>query len=278
MALAADTARLTAKRSHIYPQVVNAAVIFAGGFCAIGNADHGTAANKGRSYPFSIAAGAIPVGWAEAGVTGTGSSANKSQLLVEGRVIEQLAVTGVTAITDVGKWVYATDDGTFTLTRVAMNIPIGIIVDWYSGTSCDVYMLSFGELLALQACGGVARTWLVGVGTAGAATGNMATGIPAPCHGAIQSVFGVVIVEATDADVVQTINLEIGGTNVTGGVVTYQFDSAVGAKLAGTAVTAANVFHEGDLIDIETVATVAGTVADPGLVAIYCTYDILPGF
>lgn len=278
MALAADTPRLTAKRSHIYPQVVNAAVVFAGGLCAIGNADHGTAANIGRAYPFSIASGAIPVGMAEAGVTGTGSSANKVSLLAEGRVIEQLAVTGVTAITDVGKWVYATDDGTFTLTRVAKNIPIGIVVDWYSGTSTDTYMLSFGELLAIQASGGVHRTMCLGAVSAGETTGNALTGIVLPCHGIFTNFFGIVAVDATDADVDISINLEIGGTNVTGGVINWLFSSANGVKLACTAITAAATFHEGDLLDVEHVANVAVTATDPGLLNLYVEYDILPGF
>lgn len=279
MALAADTARLTAKRSHIYPQVVNAAVVYAGGLQAIGNADHGTAANRGRSYPFAIANGAIPVGFAEAGVTGTGSSANKSSILVEGRVQEQRAVTGVTAITDVGKWVYATDDDTLTLTRATLNIPVGIIVDWYSGTSCDVYFLSFGELLAIQAAGGIHRNVLVATMSAGAATGNIATGIVMPCHGVFTNIYGVCVVDATDADVDHSINFEIGGTNVTGGVLNWLFSTALGAKLACTAITPSTaVFHEGDLLDVETVANVAGTTSDPGLLNIYAEYDILPGF
>lgn len=57
-----------------------------------------------------------------------------------GRVI--LNVTGVTAITDIGKAVYATDDATFTLTNTS-GISIGTIVRWISGTKCVVQFKAF---------------------------------------------------------------------------------------------------------------------------------------
>jgi hypothetical protein len=66
-----------------------------------------------------------------------GAAAAKNVKLRErGRVI--LAVTGVTAKTDVGKTVWATDDDTFTLTYAAGAISIGKIVRWISSTSCVV--------------------------------------------------------------------------------------------------------------------------------------------
>jgi hypothetical protein len=53
----------------------------------------------------------------------------------KGRI--QLSVTGVTAVTDEGSNVYATDDNTFTLTSSGASA-IGKIIRWISGTSCIV--------------------------------------------------------------------------------------------------------------------------------------------
>lgn len=58
-----------------------------------------------------------------------------------GRVI--LNVTGVTAITDEEKMVWATDDNAFTLTYAAGAISIGKITRWISGTSCVVDYKAF---------------------------------------------------------------------------------------------------------------------------------------
>lgn len=262
-------------------EAVNAAEIYNQGFLMLGSRDHGSAAVIGRARAWNDEVGAIPFGFSTARTTGNTSASPivKAEVDLQARVHTNVAVTGLTGdVTDTGRVVYATDDNTFTLTRPTLGHPIGIVSRWISATNADVYFFSFGELCVLGMSGaGKPGLWLLGTVTAGAATGNVATGIVATCHGRILQVYGIVVVEPTDADVVQTINLEIGGTNVTGGVVTFQFDSAVGAKLAGTAVTAANIIHEGDLIDIETVATVAGTTADPGLVNIYADVLVEPG-
>jgi hypothetical protein len=59
----------------------------------------------------------------------------------QGRV--KLSVTGVTAITDVGSIVWATDDNTFTLTYAAGAVSIGHIARWISGTNCVVDFKAF---------------------------------------------------------------------------------------------------------------------------------------
>jgi hypothetical protein len=103
------------------------------------------------------------------------------------------------------------------------------------------------------------------------------TGIGAPCHGRILSVYAQCVEANTDADVSSTINLEIAGTNVTGGVVTLAFGDTEGDKKAGTDVTAANIFHEGDAIDVELTVGTAGTNTDPGLYNLFVEYETLPG-
>lgn len=56
-----------------------------------------------------------------------------------GRIV--LSVAGVTAVTDEGSTVYASDDDTFTLTSSG-NTAIGKIVRYISGTSVEVYFQS----------------------------------------------------------------------------------------------------------------------------------------
>lgn len=61
-------------------------------------------------------------------------------------VLNKYDVTGVTAITNVDALVYlASDDNTLTLTQPGTSKPLGWIVRWYSGTQCDVYVMSHAE-------------------------------------------------------------------------------------------------------------------------------------
>lgn len=58
------------------------------------------------------------------------------QVRTQGKV--KLPVTGVSAVTDVGKKVYLTDDDTFTLVA-AGGLLIGRVVRWISSTNCIVF-------------------------------------------------------------------------------------------------------------------------------------------
>ncbi len=280
MALAADARRQRVQSTGLMAiEIVNTQVIFGGGFLAGGSRDHATAGNKGRSFPFTGAAGEIPLGFSQIGQTGSTSSTPKEEARInEEPVYYDVAVTGIAGDnTDNLRLVYATDDATFTLTRPTRAVPVGIITRYISATKCRVRFFSFAEMAMLSMGGAAKYTWHLGVVTAGAGTGNMLTGIVMPHHGRFLDFYGIVAVDATDADVQQDINLEIDGTNVTGGVLTWLFSDAVGAKKSATAITALNVFQEGSLLDVETVATVAGTVADPGLLNLYATVLLEPG-
>jgi hypothetical protein len=280
MALSADLRRQRVQATGLVAlEIVNTQAIFGGGFLAGGSRDHATAGNRGRSFPFTGAAGEIPMGFSQIGQTGNTSATPKEEARInEEPVYYDVAVTGIAGDnTDNLRLVYATDDNTFTLTRPTRAIPVGIITRYISSSKCRVRFFSFAEM-AMIAMGGAAKyTWHLGVMSAGAPTGNVLTSIVMPHHGRFLDVYGIVAVDATDADVQQDINLEIDGTNVTGGVVTWLFSDAVGAKKSGTAITAANVFSEGSLLDVETVATVAGTTADPGLLNLYATVLLEPG-
>lgn len=265
----------------IGPQVVNAAVLFPGAYQCINNRDHGTAASVGRAAPYTSSANQTPAGFQRAN-TATGDTAAtpipRANLWVGPVIVKSLAVTGLAGtFADTGRLIYATADDTFTFTRTDPDIAIGIVTDFQTSALATVRFFSYAELAILAMAGGGKAACPIALISAGSVTGNIVTSWLAPCHGTITEVSGQVSIEATDADVNLSVNLEIGGTNVTGGVVTIAFDSAIGVKLAGTAVTAANVFHAGDAIDVEVVANTAGTLTDPGLTTIWMVYLMEPG-
>jgi hypothetical protein len=246
-------------------EAVDAAEIYNQSFMMLGSRDHGTAAVIGRARAWNDEVGAIPLGFSMARTTGSTSASPivKAEVDLQGRVHHNIAVTGLTGdVTDVGRVVYATDDDTFTLTRPTLGHPVGIVTEWVSATNASVYFFSFGELCAIGFAGCGRETVFLGTINGVLSAGNHSTGWVAPYHGRITEVYGIVFEPIVDADATATINVEIGGTNVTGGVITFATADVLGDKKAGTAITAANIFHEGDLVDLEVTAGLAGSAAD----------------
>lgn len=284
MALSADTPRDTSTANGTNAQVANTAIAYDGGFQAMGTASHGTAASRGRVFPFTGAAGEFPIGFAIQGkVTGDTSATpptTTSIWLADTRV-NSCPVTGLAGtVADNCKWVYATADGTFTLTRPSdpNGDPVGLTIQFKTSALCDVIFFGVGTKCAMSAGGGTKRTWNLGsYVNYRASSGNVATSIIAPCHGRILGVYAECVNVNTDVDVSSTLNVEINGTDVTGGVVTLAAADTAGQKKSGTAVTAANVMHAGDLIDIELTVGTAGTATDPGLYSLFVEYETLPG-
>lgn len=265
------------------------ATIYNNAFLAAGSQQNATAANIGRVYNWSNAAGNIPFGmfvpWYQYASQGPGITGNSGGTILSGSQVSDptvlLPVTGLagTVAGDNFKKVYATDDATFTLTRPASPaVPIGMVVQPYDTTSAFVYVFSAATQIAIALGGGDVTDWHVAtVRPYRSASGNVATGIVAPCHGKILSVYAECVADTTDADVDISVNFEIGGTNVTGGVITLLHSDAAGDKKSGTAVTAENVFHAGDAIDIEFTVNTAGTSTDEGLYNLHIVYERLLG-
>lgn len=70
-----------------------------------------------------------------------------------GLIIQRVTVTGASAITDVGDRAYiATTDNPSDMTKTATTNtgPIGVITRWYSGTTCDVKLMTPMEYLAQE--------------------------------------------------------------------------------------------------------------------------------
>lgn len=85
------------------------------------------------------------VGIATRKVDNSAGAAGALEVEVETGAIVHLNVTGVTAVTDVGAIVYASDDQTATLTA-ADNVAIGVVRRFISGTKCAVRLFTEAEV------------------------------------------------------------------------------------------------------------------------------------
>ena len=273
MALAANGTAVLRESAQIAMQAVNAAAIYNQARVMGGDRSHAT---PGRVGPCAAADGEIPLGRATSRQTGDTGATPIVEATVDTQpyVAKNIAVTGLAGTyADNLRKVYQVDDLALTIVKPASNaLPVGVISRFISATNADVYFFGFDALCAIALAGGGQTTMLVGIVNGVESAGNHATGIVMSGHGRILAVYGVVFEPITDADATATINLEIGGTNVTGGVITWATADVLGDNKAGTAVTAANVFHDGDLLDIEVAAGTAGTAAD-GYMAVYATIE-----
>lgn len=203
-------------------------------------------------------------------LTGDGTS---KAVTLGGIVLNNVTVTGVTGITDIGKYVYATDGQTLTLTAPAVGVPIGIIVSYVSTTYCDVYLFSLVDSILSGAASGKTGRKRVSLGTfitniiQGVNAINLHTETSTE-HYKIISLHA--IPKGYDNAIVagaQGMNLEIAATNVTGGLLTLGFASFdaegdMGTVIDATAITADNEVHIGDELQLELVAGGTGFTAD----------------
>jgi hypothetical protein len=97
------------------------------------------------------------------------------------------------------------------------------------------------------------------VNLATVADGDVVTSLPIPHKFKILAVDAYVTQEVTTAAKLTSLNVEIGATNLTGGVValTSANCATLGAKVAGSAVTAANSGAAADVISVEASSTTA---------------------
>lgn len=209
----------------------------------------------------------------------TGDSAEsprpQSRQQTQSMVLKNVTVTGVASKADIYKPVYFTNSEALTLTKPAKGEIAGFVIGYASGAVCDVLILGLAERFAVAS-----QTELIYLGQLDFNTvidGNVRTGFPMPFHGKVLEFFGMISQVGVGADGAINLNLEIDTVNVTGGVIAYTTAAStpLGAKLEGSAITAANVFHEGSVIDVEG-AGAAGTRTS-GLLDIYVKVQRLPG-
>lgn len=235
----------------------------------------------------------IPCGLCEGAADGitdhlTGNGTYKA--VVRGGVIVRWSVTGASAVTDTGKYVYATDGQTLTLTQPSTGLPHGVVVNWISSTTCDVYLFDYLEARALSQAGLATQYELMDIATitSNSLSSTSATTLftfPASYkHYKIISLHAQAV--SFDTGIIagaQTLNLDIDGTNTTGGVLTLGYANCdaygdCGTAIDATAITAANEVHQGDVVKLEMAASGTGfTAAKEGAFKVYAIIQTLPG-
>lgn len=264
--------------------VVDGQTVFKSALVAVNHRNHATAADRGKALPFSAANLRIPFG-VSTGQAKTGSNTVVDPLtnqlpavkLAIDRPVVLLEVSGLAGTpADTLREVWATDDGTYTLTRSAKAALAGYVVIPHTTTRAWVALvLGLDQLLTQRA---VSRySWCLGqVSGNQSASGVVKTGLVAPHHGRVLEVYAYVVQPLSGAGASITWNLRNGAVDFSGGVVTTVLADAQGARKSGTAVTddPANYFHEGD--DLRIVATV-GTASTAGLIEFWATVQTEQG-
>ena len=223
-------------------------------------------------------AGIVPIGYfvgpsdgvvdSDGLFTGDGT---KKAVVRGGVILNSVAVTGASAITDCGKDVWATDGQTLTLTGQTAGRPFGKVHKWKTSTSCDVYCYSWADQLQSSSAKESFFYLPLGTHSTNSILGTAAADIYK--HTALEPLdiisLHAIPTSYDNACVAgsQTLNLEIGATNTTGGVLTLAYTSFdvvtdLGTVINATAITAANAVAVGDVITLELVASGTGFTPD----------------
>ncbi len=104
----------------------------------------GAAIGLTSGYARGLVAGDVFQGFADRECDNSAGSAGDLNVKVRRSGYVELAVTGASAVTDAGSPVYASADGTFTLTA-STNSYIGIVEKWVSSTTCIVRFEGIGS-------------------------------------------------------------------------------------------------------------------------------------
>lgn len=173
--------------------------------------------------------------------------------VTHGAWLKRVAVTGASAVTDVGVLVYAADDdsATMTLTPTILAGAVGRVRRWYSSTTCDVQLFTPEQYVAREKRATFTLSYLA----ATFADGDMATTWTPGFAGRIVDLDAVNTAAVTTGAKASTLNLEIGTTNITGGTIALSGAYTLGAVVAGAAITAANHFSATDTISLEAAST-----------------------
>jgi len=209
--------------------------------------------STGYAVPAANAASVVFMGVAmEGGTAG-------QVIRVYRRGIFKFAIPATATVADVGQRVYVADSATVTKTA-GNGVYVGRIIQVDSATSCWVD-LEYGAPATAAAADRSILSIPVKLAAVKAA-GDVVTTFTPGFAGTIEKMDFVVTDPATTADKLATLNLEIGTTDVTGGVVSLTSASGgatltLGKVIAGTAITGNNAFDDSDTISVEAASVTA---------------------
>jgi hypothetical protein len=241
--------------------------------------------STGKASLASAAAGRRFVGWSIINVTGNSAGTvkvrtqtgrcEKTNVLIVGT-----GAGGTLTAADRGKDVYVTGANAYTVVPAADQVRVGVLHKILSaGTSSDGRGNILWEGIAEKSAGGsTGAPDIMELGIldfASSADGNLIAAFLAPYKARIVSLHGQVIAPCVGSGGTILVNLELAGTNVTGGVLTWSTAAAgvAGTILNATAITAANVTEAGGNIDVEGAS--AGGTRTSGLLRLYAVVERL---
>jgi predicted RecA/RadA family phage recombinase len=212
----------------------------------------GTTIYKGSLVNVDATGYAVPAADAASvvfmGVAMEGGTAGQT-IRVYRRGIFKFAIPATATIADVGQRVYVADSAT--VTKTASNgVYVGRIIQVDSATSVWVD-LEYGAPATVPVADRSILT--IPVKLANLANGDIVTTFTPGFAGTIEKISFVVTDPATTADKAATLNLEIGTTDVTGGVLSLTTTACgtLGKVTDATAITGNNAFEDDDAISVE---------------------------
>jgi hypothetical protein len=223
------------------------------------------AATNGQSDKWAVGVGQILMGTAVNEKLGNSTTKVLGKINLKGKIRKRTIATA-SAITDNGKPFYATDENTYTLAVPSIKaVPIGIVVQWITGTTCLVYEFPQHTLRANDMAGqGLEDLHLGSFPCTAFANGNMVVDLPLRYHAQIEQLWSAIRLAPAGASGTATIKAQIkavGGSYVDVGApttfVAAATGDALGAVKTSAAVTTANIFHDGDLLQLVASAVTA---------------------
>lgn len=262
MALSDSTRREAKKTQGIEFLQTNSTTLYKGAFVALDT-------TAGTVEPHDDAAGTAFLGIYE-GADSTGASGStRVPVSTERKILVQQTVTGVSAQTDIGAPVYISDDDTMTLTRPADDaVCIGMVIRWYSSTTCDVLVFDPVDSFLYSMSGRGKKTHHLGVYELLLGAGSWVNGYKLFGTGKITNFYLVWdgnAASGSSGDV--DLTLEINGTTVTNSQISVleSGTTTIGTVLAvDSAISGANTFYDGDTLEVvaaENTAYTAGSVS-----------------
>ncbi len=278
-------------------EVINGDIAYDGAGAALRTFDHGTSGDIGRASPYTKAAGELFAGYfdtphqqAQAGgsavsVTGDTSATPPptAGIAMEDVILENVAVSGVTARTDFGRPVYSSTDNLrtdLTLTRPSAPAEaVGVVWRYRASGYADVLMFGLRSRIAMQRPGAVEHLILGVLDFGASADGNLIAAklIQFKCR--VISLHAQVITACAGSGGTIAINLEKGGNDLTGGVLTWSTAAMTTAGVIhdASAITqnAHTIWNEGSSIDVEGAS--AGGTRTSGQILLFAKVERLLG-
>lgn len=210
--------------------------------------------NTSTGYGRALTAGDHFAGFATAKCDNSAGSAGDKRINVWREGFVRLTISGV-ALTNVGDPVYATDDGTFTLTQ-GTGSRIGEVFRY---VTTDTAIVHFEQRPYLGGQQYGYFSFPVNLASITGA-GDVVTGFTPGFKGFIVDWQFVTTVPVTTGSKAATLNIEVGTTNLTGGTIalTSALCTPLGAVVAqGSAFSAGQAFSASDTISVEAASVTA---------------------